>query len=436
MQIARRLLITLATLLLAPQAGLAAESSAASERQESGSALDELTRQARTRVDATARIALMPVNAAVFHGIDGLENAAHGRVPNYLRAFGTMPAAVQPLAHLVKSVLYSGAVEPETKMAMGLRIAQIYRSSYLAAHLQRFLRATEPGKRWLRALETGDAASLKPAQRLALRYGENLTRDIHGVSDEDFREVRGYFNDSQIVELTLTTCFFNHFTRLVEALHLPVEPWVLASDFTPPAVALAPPAARVGLIADETIQWAAEQAASRPDAAGDATGRAFRLANSQRAMFLSPEIAQAWRGFGFGRREGVVSREIKLHVSFAVSMANGCRYCVLHQVQGLRRLNVSPAKLMQMKKDDSALTPRELTAVEFARLLTRDPAAVTDAGYAKLRAEFGEQGALELVLQTAAFAFMNRFTDGLRLPSEDEAIRVYREVYGGDFSVE
>jgi hypothetical protein len=28
---------------------------------------------------------------------------------------------------------------------------------------------------------------------------------------------------------------------------------------------------------------------------------------------------------------------------------------------------------------------------------------------------------------------MNRFTDGLRLPSEDEAIKVYREVYGKDF---
>jgi AhpD family alkylhydroperoxidase len=436
MQTPRKLLITFAMLLLAPPAGLAAESSAASGRHDTTSTLDELNRQARARVSTSARIGLMPENAEVFHGIDGLESTAHRRVPNYLRAFATMPAAVQPLAHLVKSVLYSGAVEPETKMAMGLRIAQIYRSSYLAAHLQRFLRATDSGKNWLRALETGDAASLKPAQRMALRYGENLTRDIHGVSDEDFREVRGYFNDSQIVELTLTTCFFNHFTRLVEALYLPVEPWVFASDFTPPAVAFATPAARVGLIADQTMEWAAEQAAARPDAANQGTGRAFRLANSQRAMFLSPEIAQAWRGFGFGRREGVVSREIKLHVSFAVSMANGCRYCVLHQVQGLRRLNVSPAKLMRMKKDDSALTPRELTAVEFARLLTRDPASLTDADYAKLRAEFGEQGALELVLQTAAFAFMNRFTDGLRLPSEDEAIRVYREVYGGDFSAE
>jgi hypothetical protein len=28
---------------------------------------------------------------------------------------------------------------------------------------------------------------------------------------------------------------------------------------------------------------------------------------------------------------------------------------------------------------------------------------------------------------------MNRFTDGLRLPSEDEAVKTYKEVYGGSF---
>ncbi len=35
------------------------------------------------------------------------------------------------------------------------------------------------------------------------------------------------------------------------------------------------------------------------------------------------------------------------------------------------------------------------------------------------------------MLHTCAFAFMNRFTDGLQLPSEDEPIRVYQEIYGG-----
>jgi AhpD family alkylhydroperoxidase len=130
------------------------------------------------------------------------------------------------------------------------------------------------------------------------------------------------------------------------------------------------------------------------------------------------------------REKETIGRDIKLHVSFAVSVLNDCRYCTLHQVLGLRRLGVDPGKLMAMRKDDSALTPRELVAVKFARALTTRPGAVTDAEYDSLKQEFGEVGAQELLIQTCNFAFMNRFTDGLMLPSEDEAIRVYQEIYG------
>ena len=66
----------------------------------------------------------------------------------------------------------------------------------------------------------------------------------------------------------------------------------------------------------------------------------------------------------------------------------------------------------------------------FARKLTRAPNSITDADYSRLKENFGEQGALEIVMQTANFAFMNRFTDGLRLPSEDEGVRIYQEIYG------
>ena len=34
------------------------------------------------------------------------------------------------------------------------------------------------------------------------------------------------------------------------------------------------------------------------------------------------------------------------------------------------------------------------------------------------------------VVDAAGQVLVNRFTDGLRLPSEDEAIRVYKETYG------
>jgi hypothetical protein len=100
---------------------------------------------------------------------------------------------------------------------------------------------------------------------------------------------------------------------------------------------------------------------------------------------------------------------------------------------GLRRLGVDPAKLMAMAKDDSALTGRERTAVAFARKITREPAKLTKDDYAALVSEFKEQGALEVLLQSCNFAYMNRFTDGLRLPSEDEAIKTYQETYGKSF---
>ena len=76
---------------------------------------------------------------------------------------------------------------------------------------------------------------------------------------------------------------------------------------------------------------------------------------------------------------------------------------------------------------------RELAAVLFARKLTAEPAGTTDADYAKLTEIFNTQGALEVLMQTCNFAFMNRFTDGLRLPSEDEAVNIYHETYGTDW---
>jgi AhpD family alkylhydroperoxidase len=274
---------------------------------------------------------------------------------------------------------------------------------------------------------------LSPGDQLAISYAESLTRGVHEVSEPEFQRVSAAYNDSQVVELTMTVCLFNYFTRMGEALNLPVEPWVL-DEVTPTPSSVhkyEPNPARVALISDDEMSATAATVAAAKTPQGPAAGLGLGIANSQRAMLRVPALALAWREYGSAARQHAsINREIQLHVSFAVSMANGCRYCTLHQVLGLRRLGVSPTKLLAMKKDDSTLSPRELTAVIFARKLTTSPASITDDDYGKVKTEFGEQGAFDVMLQTCAFSFMNRFTDGLRLPSEDEAVRVYREVYG------
>ncbi len=402
--------------------------------------LATLEREARRRVGAKPRVTLAAESSEVFKEIMPLEPLGSANVPNYLRSLAAIPQAVKPLAYLVTTFLYSGSIAPEVKATMGLRVAQITGSPYVAAHMGRVLGASERGRALLDKVRNDNLAALAPADQLALSYAETLTRDVNGVSDADFQKMRAPYNDSQVVEMTMTVAFFNYFTRLCEGLNLPVESWALE---TPGAVSkpqnfisnYQPPVARVALIGDDEISATTAAAMAAKDAAAQKAGLGLGMANSQRAMLRAPALALAWRGYGAAIREhaNTVNRETKLHVSFAVSMLNGCRYCTIHQVLGLRRLGVDPAKLMAMKKDDASLTARELTAVQFARKLTREPASVTDADYNKLRAEFGEQGALEVLLQTCTFNFMNRFTDGLRLPSEDEAVRVYTETYGANW---
>ena len=379
-----------------------------------------------------ARVTMLAPDAEALRGARPLLEADAKRMPDHLRAFSAAPAAAKPFAELLHAVVYGDSLEPEVKLAMGLAVAKWLRNPYVFAHTSRALKASARGRAIFDALESGAARSLAPADVMAIEYAERLTADVHGIGDEEFRRTRAHYNDSQIVELTMTVCFFNYFARLAQGLGLEPEPWLLEPVADVGATLRTPrpagPVPRIGLITDEEFAaFGNVAAASKAQPSG---GLGLGIANSQRAMMRSPDAGLAWRHYGATARSyDTTGRELKLQVSFAVSNANGCRYCVVHQVVGLRRLGVDPNKLVAMMKDDSALTPRELVAVTFARKLTKEPASVGDADWAALEKEFGEAGAMEVLMQTCAFAFMNRFTDNLGLPSEEEALRIYDEVY-------
>lgn len=386
-------------------------------------AVSELLQEARARVDSKPWGALEPADAVIVRDVETLEGQDTGRVMNSVRAIARVPRLAKPLAHLYCSVLLEGTIPRARKMGMGIRVAQITGSPYTVAHLERLLRSTDGGPQILSKLQkagAGRSGDAESAETIALDYAEWLTRDIGGVTDERFRKVRPFYTDAQIVELTITVAFFNFYTRFVEALHLPVEPWVFNSEPALPGVGPPPSSARVSLISDPIIGWAKSV---RPNPY-----------NSQRAMYLVPAMAEAWNGvLGGIQRDSSVGSEILREVSFAVSTANGCRYCSMHQVRFLKEIGVSPAKLLAMEKDDSALSPKELTAVQFARKVTREPTAVTGGDWEKLKTQFGEQGALEVLGYACGFNFMNRFTDNLGLSPEDEAVKAYREVYNSDW---
>ena len=126
--------------------------------------LSDLQDQARKRINATARVSLVSDSSAAFKGIESLEPAGSGHIPNYLRAMAPMPGVPAAFAHVMKTLLYGGAIEPEIKLGMGLRMAQMHGSPYVAAHMERYLRTTGKGRAILSAIQSGKESFLTRIQ--------------------------------------------------------------------------------------------------------------------------------------------------------------------------------------------------------------------------------------------------------------------------------
>jgi alkylhydroperoxidase family enzyme len=67
------------------------------------------------------------------------------------------------------------------------------------------------------------AASFSARECAALAYTDAMTRDV-AVSDEVFEALRSYFNERQIVELSVLIGLYNMHTRVFSALRIDPEP--------------------------------------------------------------------------------------------------------------------------------------------------------------------------------------------------------------------
>lgn len=77
----------------------------------------------------------------------------------------------------------------------------------------------------LAALQAEPAAGeFSPAERAAIAYAEETTREPRGVADATWEELRKHWDERQIVEITAVAGLFNAFNRFNNALD--VEPTV------------------------------------------------------------------------------------------------------------------------------------------------------------------------------------------------------------------
>jgi uncharacterized peroxidase-related enzyme len=161
------------------------------------------------------------------------------------------------------------------------------------------------------------------------------------------------------------------------------------------------------------------------DAATDAQRTALKITPSNRTVGAyslvlahDPEALEQrsplYNAIMFGAK-GLPRAERELSVVMA-SRINGCAYCASVHAKRFTELTKAPDVMARIQAEgaDAPLDPRQKAIVDYAAKLTRDPAAITPADAAPLRAQ-GLSGLeiLDLTHAVAMFAWANRLMQTL-----------------------
>jgi AhpD family alkylhydroperoxidase len=98
----------------------------------------------------------------------------------------------------------------------------------------------------------------------------------------------------------------------------------------------------------------------------------------------------------------------------------GCSWCVDFGTMLIRLEGLDIERLRQIDKYASspAYSHQERLAIAYADAMTTSPVSVTDEQVAELRAEFGEQGVIELTYQIALENMRARFNSALDITDQ------------------
>jgi uncharacterized peroxidase-related enzyme len=152
--------------------------------------------------------------------------AQRGNVPNMFRTMAHRPEIFATMMAHFAAVLNTGTVSTRLKELIIVRTSQINVTPYcLASHtiLARNLGWSEDQLSNLAQWQIRE--DFTHAEKAAIRLAETVTLDANSLSDEQFAELKSFYNDGEIVELLCSIGLFNYFNRFNNALRMkPTKP--------------------------------------------------------------------------------------------------------------------------------------------------------------------------------------------------------------------
>lgn len=157
---------------------------------------------------------------AIFEGIE----KSFGMVPNLFATIAHYPKALKPIIDLYQAIAKESTIEPRLQELANLEVSRINRCNYCLAHHAQMGKMFGLSDGQINTLKTGNSNNeFIDKESVVIEYARQVTTDAEEVSEDLFKRLRSYFNDSQIVNLTLIIGLMNVFNRFNGALGVELE---------------------------------------------------------------------------------------------------------------------------------------------------------------------------------------------------------------------
>ena len=157
--------------------------------------------------------------------VEKFRTGRRGRLINIYRLLLNSPALAESWFSHSNAVRWKTALDGRLREIIIIRLGHLTRCQYvLRQHVPALALADGLSLTECNALADWEASPLFSAgERAALAYADVMTRDIV-VGDEVFAQVAQYFDQRQLVELTVLIGTYNMNARVLQALELDLEP--------------------------------------------------------------------------------------------------------------------------------------------------------------------------------------------------------------------
>ena len=172
-----------------------------------------------------ARVPLIGEDREDLSPFIGRVKAERGRLINLYRVLLNSPPVAESWLDFNSTVRFKTTLEPALREMIILRVSILNGAQY-QAQIHGASHAQKAGvtKAQIEALDDWRSSTLfTDAERAALAWTDAMTKDIE-VPDTLHTELKGYFDDRQIVEITVLAGAYNMHTRVARALKIDAEP--------------------------------------------------------------------------------------------------------------------------------------------------------------------------------------------------------------------